>query len=57
MGHPLAGDVLYGGPAVEGLSRHALHAHYIGWGGSDAVPAFVVTSSLPADMAALVGEA
>ncbi|WP_437568087.1 MULTISPECIES: RluA family pseudouridine synthase [unclassified Sorangium] len=56
VGHPLAGDALYGGPAVEGLSRHALHAHYIGWGGSDAVPAFVVTSPLPADMAALVGE-
>lgn len=25
-GHPLAGDLLYGGPAVSGLSRHFLHA-------------------------------
>ena len=25
-GHPLAGDRLYGGPAVSGLSRHFLHA-------------------------------
>lgn len=25
-GHPLAGDALYGGPAIEGLERHALHA-------------------------------
>lgn len=56
VGHPLAGDALYGGPAVEGLHRHALHAHHIGWGGSDVVPAFVVTSPLPADMAALVGD-
>lgn len=55
VGHPLAGDVLYGGPAVEGLNRHALHAHYIGWGGNDTVPAFVVTSPLPADMTALIG--
>lgn len=26
IGHPLVGDVLYGGPVVEGLSHHALHA-------------------------------
>lgn len=26
IGHPLAGDLLYGGPAVEDLSRHFLHA-------------------------------
>lgn len=25
-GHPLAGDLLYGGPALPGLSRHFLHA-------------------------------
>lgn len=56
VGHPLAGDVLYGGPVVEGLQRHALHAHTIAWGGNETVPAFVVVSPLPADMAALVGE-
>jgi len=26
-GHPLAGDHLYGGPDIPGLSRHFLHAH------------------------------
>jgi 23S rRNA pseudouridine1911/1915/1917 synthase len=57
IGHPLAGDALYGGPAVPGLSRHALHAHYIAWPGDGAVPAFTVRSPLPAELAALVGEA
>jgi 23S rRNA pseudouridine1911/1915/1917 synthase len=26
LGHPIAGDVLYGGPALDGLQRHLLHA-------------------------------
>lgn len=56
--HPLAGDALYGGPAVEGLreGRHALHAHHITWKGDAGVPAFTVESALPADLAALLGE-
>lgn len=54
--HPLAGDVLYGGPVVPGLGRHALHAHRIAWGGDAKVPAFSVMSPLPADIAALVGD-
>ncbi len=29
IGHPLAGDVLYGGPVVPGLARHFLHASEI----------------------------
>jgi 23S rRNA pseudouridine1911/1915/1917 synthase len=53
--HPLAGDVLYGAPAVEGLGRHALHAARISYdGGGDASLAFDVTSPLPEDMAKLV---
>jgi 23S rRNA pseudouridine1911/1915/1917 synthase len=56
LGHPLIGDTLYGGQAVEGLSRHALHASLISWGGDAVVPAFTVRSSLPADIAALVGQ-
>ncbi len=40
--HPLLGDQLYGGPAIPGLARHALHAHRIAWGGDAVVPAFVV---------------
>lgn len=29
IGHPLAGDALYGGPVIPGLSRHFLHASEI----------------------------
>lgn len=55
IGHPLAGDALYGGAAIEGLARHALHAHHVAWGGDKDVPAFTVESPLPADLAKLVG--
>ncbi len=53
--HPLLGDAVYGGEAVPGLSRHALHAHYIAWGGDPTVPAFTVRSELPPDLARIVG--
>lgn len=56
IGHPLAGDVLYGGPTVEGLGRHALHAHWIAWGGDAKVAAFTVSSPLPGDIAGVVGK-
>ncbi|AKT42645.1 RluA family pseudouridine synthase [Chondromyces crocatus] len=55
IGHPLAGDTLYGGPAAPGLERHALHAEYIAWAGSAEVPAFTARSPLPPDMQAIVG--
>ena len=43
IGHPLAGDALYGGPDLPGLSRHFLHAsrlaqrlaHDSGWDQED----------------------
>lgn len=60
IGHPLAGDVLYGGVETPGLSRHALHASRVAWKGErpnakgPALPGFDVTSPLPDDMAALV---
>jgi len=56
IGHPLAADTLYGGPAVEGLTRQALHAFWIGYKGGPSVPAFTARSALPPDMAALVPE-
>lgn len=31
IGHPVLGDVLYGGPEAPGLSRPALHAHTLGF--------------------------
>jgi 23S rRNA pseudouridine1911/1915/1917 synthase len=54
IGHPLAGDTLYGGPEVAGLTRHALHAASIAWSGDKAVPAFHAISPLPEDMRRLV---
>jgi 23S rRNA pseudouridine1911/1915/1917 synthase len=52
--HPLAGDVLYGGEAVPGLGRHALHASQVKFSGGEGVGAFEVRSPLPADLAALL---
>ena len=53
--HPLAGDELYGGPAAEGLGRHALHASGVRYAGGPAVEAFAAEAPLPEDMARLVG--
>lgn len=53
--HALAGDDLYGGPPVEGLTRHALHASRVAYDGAgDPELAFDVRSELPDDMARLV---
>lgn len=56
--HPLAGDVLYGGPELpgkgEGEGRHALHAHHITWKGDAEVPAFTVESALPGELSGLL---
>ena len=59
IGHPLAGDVLYGGPPLPGAaegSRHALHASRIVWRGDSMVPAFAIESPLPPDLAAMVDD-
>jgi 23S rRNA pseudouridine1911/1915/1917 synthase len=53
IGHPLASDALYDGPAGPGLSRHALHASYIAWRGDADVPTFAVRSAIPDDLAAV----
>lgn len=57
--HPLAGDVLYGGPPLPGQEgekgRHALHAHHITWKGDADVPAFTMESPLPEELAKLLG--
>lgn len=54
LGHPLAGDELYGGPARPGLARHALHAYRVAFAGPSSDLAFDVEEPLPADLAALV---
>lgn len=55
IGHPLVGDVLYGGKEIPGLSRHALHASYVKWTGDATVPAFEIRSELPEELASLLG--
>jgi 23S rRNA pseudouridine1911/1915/1917 synthase len=53
IGHPLAGDTLYGGAEVRALGRHALHAARVRF--ADEGPlAFDVTSPLPPDLAVLI---
>ncbi len=54
VGLPLLGDLLYGGRAVNGLSRHSLHASYLRWLGTSTLPAFELSSALPADLARLL---
>lgn len=53
IGHPLVGDVLYGGD-MSLLSRQALHACHLSWKGSDAWPAFSVDAEIPADLQRLL---
>jgi 23S rRNA pseudouridine1911/1915/1917 synthase len=53
IGHPLAGDALYGGPELPGLPRHFLHAARLGFAHPDGThPRF--ESALPADLAAVL---
>jgi 23S rRNA pseudouridine1911/1915/1917 synthase len=55
IGHPLAGDALYGEAKETTLTRHALHASRVAFnGGADASLTFDVRSELPSDMAALL---
>ena len=54
IGHPLAGDLLYGGAEVRALGRHALHASRAAFPGDAHASAFDVSSPLPAEMAALL---
>ncbi|MEM9695249.1 MAG: RNA pseudouridine synthase, partial [Myxococcota bacterium] len=58
LGAPLVGDTLYGGPAVDGFARHALHASRLRYqplaSGLRKRWALDVGSTLPADMAQLV---
>jgi 23S rRNA pseudouridine1911/1915/1917 synthase len=55
IGHPIAGDAVYGGTSVPELgTRHALHASYVGWAGDESIPGFAVTEPLPDDLAILM---
>ena len=53
VGHPLAGDALYGGPDLPGLSRHFLHAARLAFAHPDGSrPRF--ESSLPDDLSGVL---
>jgi 23S rRNA pseudouridine1911/1915/1917 synthase len=54
IGHPLAGDELYGGPIIRALGRHALHAARVAYAGGSQVASFDVEVALPKDMATLL---
>jgi 23S rRNA pseudouridine1911/1915/1917 synthase len=54
IGHPLAGDELYGGPVIRALGRHALHAAQVAFAGGGGLSAFDVTVPLPKDMTTLL---
>jgi 23S rRNA pseudouridine1911/1915/1917 synthase len=57
IGHPIAGDAVYGGEALPALgSRHALHASQLTWAGAAGVPGFTVYEPLPPDLTALLEE-
>jgi 23S rRNA pseudouridine1911/1915/1917 synthase len=54
IGHPLAGDTLYGGPLLPGLDRHFLHASRLAFAHPDGSRARF-ESPLPPDLAAALG--
>jgi 23S rRNA pseudouridine1911/1915/1917 synthase len=57
IGHPIAGDLLYGGAATEELgARHALHASRLSWIGSATVAGFDVSCPLPETLGRLLGD-
>ena len=50
LGHPIAGDSRYGGPAVEGLNRQFLHAHRLALDSPSTGVQLSFESSLPRDL-------
>lgn len=54
LGHPIAGDTLYGGPAVPGLDRHFLHAESIALLHPRTGKPLRVVSHLPPDLDAVL---
>ncbi|MFW5926071.1 MAG: RluA family pseudouridine synthase [Myxococcota bacterium] len=49
LGHPLVGDAIYGGPPLEGLGRHFLHAGHLAFPHPDGGEV-QVTAPLPPDL-------
>jgi 23S rRNA pseudouridine1911/1915/1917 synthase len=56
LGHPIAGDELYGSiPCPLSAGRHALHAYYIYWPGDEVISGFQVDDPVPELFEHLVG--
>lgn len=55
-GHPLAGDHLYNGPSLDGLTRHFLHASQLTFPHPDTHQQLTFHSPLPPDLAPLIGD-
>ncbi|MFZ5596312.1 MAG: RluA family pseudouridine synthase [Bacillota bacterium] len=55
VGHPLLGDSLYGGDCTH-INRQALHLHSLSFAHPGTGKKVVLKSSLPDDMAGLVGD-
>jgi len=57
IGHPIAGDAVYGGERLPVLgARHALHASQLSWVGAGRIAGFAASEPLPPDLAALLEE-
>jgi len=56
LGHPLLGDCVYGGPAVQGLARQALHAFRLAFAHPITGAPLAFESPLPPDLAALLAD-
>lgn len=50
LGHPLAGDVTYGGAAIPGLDRQFLHAHRLSFHSPSTGELLTFESELPGDL-------
>ena len=56
LGHPLLGDVLYGGPAGAGIARQALHAFRLALAHPATGESLAFEQAPPADMKAVLSE-
>jgi 23S rRNA-/tRNA-specific pseudouridylate synthase len=54
LGHPLAGDVLYGGRALPGLTHHFLHASELAFTHPHTGERIHVRAGLPAELQAVL---
>lgn len=54
IGHPIIGDVIYGGKGLFGFGRQALHSHKIAFNDPDTGERISASSNLPQDMLDLI---